>query len=101
MKKKYDLNNLLHMLKLVGGTYVIVEDGNPRAVLMEYGKFEELVTPHAIDKIANQVSEIEKINKQITSAQQDELPDELLFEEIDDTRGTNEDDLHVEPIDPF
>lgn len=83
MKGK-DLENLLRVVKLVGGKFVLVEDGEPRAVIMSYKEFEELVVPKVAGELAQRVVSLEdSINQEITEAQLEE-----------------DDEIHVEPL-PF
>lgn len=73
-----DFNNLLRIAKLIGGKYVIVEDGKPTAVLMGYQDFEDLALPSAAGRIAKQIADIEQINSQITKAQLTDLREEVI-----------------------
>ena len=66
------LDNLFRILKLTGGKYIIVEDGVPKAVLMDYDEFQKLAMPQATEKIA------ERINEVITRAQLLDLREEVV-----------------------
>lgn len=106
MDQKY-IENLYHMLKLTGGKYVIVEDGEPKAVLMDYKEFEDLMLPTASDKLIDQLSKIEMINKQISRAQMDDLRDEVVVSDDEfslntqnsDESDSEDDELVLEPLD--
>ena len=86
-----ELNNLFRLLKLIGGKFILVEDGNPQAVLLSYDEFQEMALPGAIKKVAETASRIEDVNKQITTAQLldlreeviQDLPDEIKIEPLD------------------
>lgn len=103
--KRADLNNLLRILKLVGGKFVIVEDGVPQAVLMDYKDFEELTAPGIARELVNRFSAIDNVNMQVTKAQLQDLRDEVIQPEIDDLaenfETSTDDEITVEPISPF
>lgn len=84
------MQDLLRLLKLVGGKFIIVEDGQIKAVLMDYKEFEELAVPHYAGKIAQRLAATEEINREITRAQLEDLREEVIQEEI-----------RVEPLDPI
>lgn len=69
--------NLFRLLKLIGGRFIIVEDGKPLAVLMEYSEFQELALPKYAAELA---SKIEEANKEITNAQLQDLREEVVVE---------------------
>lgn len=72
-----DFENLFRLLKLIGGKFVIVEDGRPTAVLMDYQEFENLAAPVYEQKL---VSKAEEINKEITQAQLQDLREEVMVD---------------------
>ena len=78
------LNNLFRLLKLIGGKFIIVEDGKPRVVLMSYEEFSELALPGAARKVAEAASRIEEVNRQITTAQLLDLREEVIAPEPED-----------------
>ena len=92
--EKDQLNNLLRILKLTGGKFVIVEQGEPVAVLMSYKEFEDLTVPKIASELMEQLSRIEDINKQITSAQMVDLREEVIDKD-------NSEEIRIEPIDPI
>lgn len=83
------------MLNLVGGKFIIVEDGKPKAVLMSYEEFSDLAVPEVARRLTRVLSEAEEINKEVTKAQlvdwQDETPQSL------ETAGPEE--IKIEPLD--
>ena len=83
--------NLLRILKLTGGKYIIVEDGVPKAVLMDYKDFEDLMVEKVAGDLVRDLSEIEEINKQITRAQLSELKDGVAADDRPET-------IRVEPL---
>lgn len=88
-----DLNNLLRLVKLIGGKFILVEDGQPKVVLMSYEDFQELAIPGAIRKVVESASRLEEeVNKQITTAQLLDLREEV----IQDLPG-----VKVEPLAPL
>lgn len=95
--------NLLRMVKLTGGKYVIVEDGVPRAVLMSYEEFSELAVPAAAAKVAEKIAGLEiaeSVNREITTAQIQDLRD--LREEVildDDLEIAPDQSIRIEPLD--
>ena len=66
------LKNLLRIQKFVGGKFIIVEDGEPKAVLMDYHEFEDLVTPRVVDELKNRLNRIDDVNREITQVQLEE-----------------------------
>lgn len=80
--KKEEFDNLLRLLKLIGGKFIIVEDGQPKAVLLSYEEFQELVVPRLTEKLLEKAEKIEKINQEITQAQLADLLDEVTIEPL-------------------
>lgn len=85
------LADILRILKLIGGKFIIVEEGEPKVVLMDYQEFQNLAVPSIAGKLAERISEIEDINKQITKAQL--TADEGLLAE------NTVDEVRIEPLD--
>ena len=83
--------NLLRILKLIGGKFIIVEDGRPRVVLMDYEEFQELAVPYYAGEIAERAARAEEVNQQITKAQLEDLREEVIVETI-------EPEIRVEPL---
>lgn len=84
---EYDeLKNLAQIAKLIGGKFIIVEDGKPQFVLMSYEEFQELVIPQATRKLMEKVGEIEKINEAVTKAQLLDLREEVIVETPEEIR---------------
>ena len=83
-----DFKNLLRLLKLIGGKFIIVEDGVPKAVLMDFKEFEDLAVPAYAGKLAQKLAAAEEVNQEITRAQLLDLREEVIQEE-----------LTVEPLD--
>jgi len=77
---KENLANLLRILKLIGGKFIIVEDEVPRYVLMGYDEFQELAAPAVEEKLAKRLKQIEAVNQQITHAQLLDLREEVIVE---------------------
>ncbi|MBI4050442.1 MAG: hypothetical protein HY396_00480 [Candidatus Doudnabacteria bacterium] len=90
-KNQSDFENLLRLVKLIGGKFVIVEDGEPKAVLMSYEEFEDFAAPRISEKLAEKV---ERINRQITTAQLEDLREEVIAD-----LPTLE-KITIEPLDP-
>jgi len=82
------LDNLFRILKLTGGKYIIVEDGVPKAVLMDYDEFQKLAMPQATEKIA------ERINEVITRAQLLDLREEVVVPDAPEA----EENITIEPL---
>ncbi len=80
------LENLFRLLKLVGGKFIIVEDNEPRAVLMSYDEFQEMALPGAVKKVAETASRVEEVNKQITTAQLLDLREEVIVDTPEEIR---------------
>ncbi|MBI4049857.1 MAG: hypothetical protein HY398_00215 [Candidatus Doudnabacteria bacterium] len=72
-----EYQNLLALLKITGGKYILVEDGQPKAVLMSYEEFSDLAVPRIAGELANRV---EQINQEITHAQVLDLREEVIAE---------------------
>ena len=85
-----EFENLIALLKLVGGKFVIVEEGKPRVVLMSYDEFSELASPHVAAKLAEKFQKIEEVNREITKSQLFDLRQEVI---VDDTP-----EIKVEPL---
>ena len=88
------MDNILRILKLIGGKFIFMEDGKPKAVLMDYEEFEKLVEPLVTQKLVDKFEKIEAVNREITKAQMIDLRDEVIEEVI------SEDVIRLEPIDP-
>lgn len=86
----HQLNDIFRLLKLIGGKFIIVEDGKPIAVLMDYQEFQDLAVPVYARKIADQV---EELNRKITNAQLQDLREEVIQ---DDAREIEE--IEIEPL---
>ncbi len=84
-----DFQNLLRLVKLLGGKFVIVEDGKPRAVLMNYEEFADLAAPKVASRLVDQ---IERINEQITTAQLQDLREEVIVD------LPQADEIRIEPL---
>ena len=91
--------NLIRLLKLVGGKFIIVEEGEPKAVLMTYQEFQELAVPYYAGKIASRLMQPEQVNEEITRAQLADLREEIIAEVIQ-PRGPlgTEPELRIEPL---
>lgn len=87
-----DFQNLLRLTKLIGGKFIIVEDGVPRAVLMDYDEFQKLAAPKATEKIA------ERINDVITKAQLFDLREEVMVEDAGQLLGGAAEEIRIEPL---
>jgi PHD/YefM family antitoxin component YafN of YafNO toxin-antitoxin module len=75
--KNSDFENLNRLLKLIGGRFIIVEDGKPTVVLMSYQEFENLAAPIYEQRL---VSRVDDINKEITQAQLLDLREEVMVD---------------------
>jgi len=82
---------------------VIVEDGKPKAVLMDYKEFEELVTPRIVDSLVGKMSEIEGVNKEVRKAQLQDLREEIIQPDMDviseDVVADLDEGITIEPLD--
>lgn len=77
-----ELKNLVNILKF-GGRFIIVDhDGNPKAVLMSYEEFEELMVDKVAGRLAADLKRVEQINAEITRAQLTDLRAEVLREDF-------------------
>ena len=86
-----NLDNLFRIMKLTGGKYVIVEDGEVQAVMMPYKEFENLVSPKIEEKL------VERVNKIITQTQlTDEAAD--MIEEVMVNPFDQTDEITIEPL---
>lgn len=94
-----ELANLFRLAKLVGGKFIIVEDGKPSMVLLDYREFSELAAPAAASKVSGQ---IERINRQITTAQLQDLREEVIAESFSllPDEAEREGEITIEPLDP-
>lgn len=86
-----DFENLLRLLKLIGGKFIIVEEGKPKAVLMDYEEFQDLAVPVCAGKL---ISKIEEINQKITEAQLQDLREEVIQENLPE----NFEEIRIEPL---
>lgn len=91
---KTSFDDVLRLLKLTGGKYIFLEDGQPSAVLMTYQEFQDLAIPHYAGKLAEQLAEAEAVNREITSAQLEDLRAEVIAE---DEQEKNQ--IRIEPLD--
>lgn len=95
-----DFSNLLGLVKLIGGKYIIVEDGKPVAVLMDYKEFDNLVAPTVTAELAKRASRLgrleEDINQKITQAQISDLREEVISP---DFVPEVPDEIRIEPLD--
>lgn len=96
---KASFDDLIRLLKLTGGKYIFIEDGEPRAVLMDYHEFEELAVPHYAGKLAREFQETERVNREITKAQLADLREEVIAD-IADLEANIEEEIRIEPLDP-
>jgi hypothetical protein len=83
---KETLENLLRLVKLIGGKFIIVEGGKPRAVLMSYEEFQDLVIPGIAKNLAEKLADVEKINEAVTRAQLLDLREEVIVESPEEIR---------------
>jgi len=101
---KDEFKNLLRILRLVGGKFIIIEDGRPSAVLMDYKEFEDLVAPGIIDGLVGKMGDIELVNRQITKAQLQDLREEVLQPDFGSEAADSEEadpEITIEPLEPF
>lgn len=82
---------MLGVLKLIGGKFVIVEDGQPKAVLMSYDEFQELAAPAAAGRLVERLSKAEEVNELVTHAQLLDLREEVIADLPEEIR--------IEPLD--
>lgn len=92
---KPDFENLVRLLKLIGGKFIIVEDGKPTAVLMAYEEFENLAAPAYESELLDRV---ERVNQEITRAQIRDLREEVIAEWPVSRAGEGEPELTIEPL---
>lgn len=97
-----ELKNLVNILKF-GGRFIITdENGNPKAVLMSYNEFEELMVEKVAGKIIEDLKDVENINAEITRAQLTDLREEVMREDFMITPQTvtfaGDPDIRVEPL---
>ena len=95
------LADILRILKLIGGKFIIVEEGEPKVVLMDYQEFQDLAVPSIAGKLAERISEIEDVNKQITKAQLKDIREEVVLPEEAMLAENTVDEIRVEPLDSF
>ena len=101
--------DILRILKLIGGKFIIVEDGEPRAVLMDYQEFQDLATPGITGKLVERISEIEDVNRQITKAQLKDMREEIISPEegilagntVSNFEENASDEIRIEPLAPL
>lgn len=91
------LDNLVRLLKLIGGKFVIVEDGEPKLVLMNYDEFQEMAAPFYAAELSEKLASAELVNKEITRAQAEDLNGDLMEEVI----AGDEDEIRIEPLENF
>ncbi len=97
-----ELKNLVNILRF-GGRFIIIDtDGNPKAVLMGYSEFEELMVDRVAGKLIDELKEVERVNEEITRAQLTDLREEVLKEDFVITQQTMtftpDPDIRVEPL---
>ncbi|MDP3741613.1 MAG: hypothetical protein Q8R08_04820 [bacterium] len=94
-----NLENLLRLIKLIGGKFIIVEDGKPSAVIMDYHEFEDLASPVYEGKLLDR---IEKVNEELTDAQLRDLREEVIAPwpaSLADEEAENLDpEIRIEPL---
>lgn len=88
-----ELANLFRLAKLVGGKFIIVEEGKPSVVLMDYKEFSELAVSGIVDKLTNK---IESVNREITTAQLQDLREEVIADGLEIPP-----DITIEPLGEF
>ncbi len=71
-----ELKDLLRLLEVLGGKFVIVEEGKPVAVLLSFKEFENLAAAGLTQELALRLKKIEEINDLVTRAQLLDLPEE-------------------------
>ena len=90
-----ELKNLVNILKF-GGRFIITDhEGNPKAVLMDYKEFEDLMVDKVAGELAQKLNNIEKVNREITQAQVADLREEVVREDFVSSDSV---DLTIEPI---
>ena len=89
------LKNLINILKFGGRFMITDENGDPKAVLMSYDEFEDLMTERVAGDLAAKLDAVEKVNAEITRAQIHDLREEVMRE---DFVGNGVADLTVEPL---
>ena len=95
--------------KLIGGKFVFIEDGEPKAVLLDYKEFQDLAVPSIAGKLAERISEIEDVNRQITKAQLKDMREEIVTPEegilagntVSNFEENASDEIRIEPLDSF
>lgn len=96
--------NILRLLRLVGGKFILVEDGQPQAVLMSYAEFSELAAPAAAGKLEERFASLaaaEEVNREITRAQLDDLREEVVVDlPTEVLQEADETEIRIEPLDP-
>ena len=84
---------------------MIVENGEPKAVLMDYEEFEKLVTPGIVDNLVRKVPEIERVNKEVRKAQLQDLREEVIQPDMDviseDVVADLDEGITIEPLDRY
>lgn len=73
-------DELFALLKLVGGKFIIVEEGRPRAVLLSYDEFKELAAPAYEARLVKKLNDAEIANREIMQAQLQDLREEVIAE---------------------
>ena len=86
-----ELENLLRILKLMGGKFILVEDGRPYAVILSYDEFQELAAPWAERQLIRRLREIEEVNRQVLTAQ--------LLEGAAESEVEHPEEVKIEPLD--
>jgi len=90
----------LGIIKLVGGKFIIVEDGKPSFVIMDYAEFSELASEKAVNYLQNRVAGMEKleetVNKEILHAQVQDLREEVIDPDFEGNCGVEP--ITVEPL---
>ena len=85
-----ELKNLVNILKFGGRFMITDENGDPKAVLMSYQEFEDLMSEKVAGELVAKLESVEKVNAEITRAQMQDLRAEVIQEDFTQ--------LTVEPI---
>ena len=94
-----ELNNLIRLVKLVGGKFVIVEDGKPTFVVMSYSEFEDIASVRVLGDLTERARKLaateDLVNKQITEAQLADITGEVIIGD----QPVIEEKITIEPLD--
>jgi len=86
-----ELENLLRLLRLIGGKFILVEEGKPFAVILSYDEFQNLAAPAAEHKVFSRLEAIENVNREVLTAQ--------LLEGSAESDVEHPIELKIEPLD--